>query len=133
LIRARPDTRQKKFSSVRGRRWRQLDDTPGSGLVWRVDRWSGNPASVLKAGDIGSRNLFTRTSGLCLHGRNIRRFIRESIKKFPQPSLRPAGGVREGSAKMPFDPQVLQRDEHTNRSKIQTSDGPSYLSKPDKP
>jgi hypothetical protein len=60
-------------------------------------------------------------------------FIRESIKKFPQPSLRPAGGVREGSAKLPVDPQLLQRDEHTNRSKTQTSDGPSYLSKPDKP
>jgi hypothetical protein len=60
-------------------------------------------------------------------------FIRESIKKFPQPSLRPAGGVREGSAKLPVDPQVLQKDEHTNRSKIQTSDGPSCLSKPNKP
>jgi hypothetical protein len=60
-------------------------------------------------------------------------FIRESIKKFPQPSLRSSGGVRVGSAKMPVDPQVLQRDEHTNRSKTQTSDGPSYLSKPDKP
>jgi hypothetical protein len=60
-------------------------------------------------------------------------FIRESIKKFPQPSPRPAGGVREGSAKLPVDPQVLQKDEHTNRSKTQTSDGPSFLSKPDKP
>jgi hypothetical protein len=54
-------------------------------------------------------------------------FIRESIKKFPRPSLRPAGGVREGSPKLPVDPQLLQKDEHTNRSKTQTFDGPSYL------
>jgi hypothetical protein len=63
----------------------------------------------------------------------IDEFIRDSIKKFPRPSLRPAAGVREDSAKLPVDSQILLKDEHTNHSKIQTSDGPSYFSKPGKP
>jgi hypothetical protein len=90
-------------------------------------------ASVLKAGDMARVALLREQIGSAFTTETHDEFIRESLKKFPQPSLRPGGGVREGSAKLPVDPQVLQKDEHTNRSKTQTSDGPSYLSKPDEP
>src|SRR3974390_2370032 len=48
-------------------------------------------------------------------------FVREAVKKYPQPSLRPPGGVREGFEESNSDSPQPGKSGHTNRSKIRAS------------